>query len=290
MIKEKEVGPWCRVNLGTLWKRVPFQSSESASPCLRTACQRKQLLKDLRWPYYNLPLSDPTPRGSPVLIQGWRQRWTRNVLKGRRSRYRNRISDRGTTVAVTREAQCWPPCFAPGPSGCKISLSFSKCHLWSSVKALHSLLLIVFLARADILWQGGAVMEQKVYLSTAHMCVLDRYAASLPGSYRLKFAVAVAHVKGKYLGCISSNLTTVETLSTVFHVVCFAFLVFPSLVAFGEGEEGSVGLYLVTVNKRRKLLNLLLIWVGKHSAKSFGSRLFISNRVCSLLVLVMLHH
>ena len=58
-------------------------------------------------------------------------------------------------------------------------------------------------------------MERKVYLSTAHMCVLDRYAASLPGNYRLKFAVAVAHVKGKYLGSISSNLTTAETLRAV---------------------------------------------------------------------------
>lgn len=52
-------------------------------------------------------------------------------------------------------------------------------------------------------------MEQKVYVSVVCMYVLDRYTASLPGSYRLKFAVAVAPRKGKYLECLSSNLTAI---------------------------------------------------------------------------------
>lgn len=56
-------------------------------------------------------------------------------------------------------------------------------------------------------------MERKVYVSAVRVYVLDRYAANLRGSYRLKFAVAVAPSKGKYLGCLSSNLTAIETFS-----------------------------------------------------------------------------
>lgn len=42
-------------------------------------------------------------------------------------------------------------------------------------------------------------MEQKVYVSVVHMHVLDRYTANLLGSYRLKFAVAVARRLGVFL-------------------------------------------------------------------------------------------
>lgn len=52
-------------------------------------------------------------------------------------------------------------------------------------------------------------MEQKVYVSVVHVHVLDRYTASLPGSYRLKFAVAVA----RRFECLSSNFTATGTLS-----------------------------------------------------------------------------
>lgn len=44
-----------------------------------------------------------------------------------------------------------------------------------------------------------------------------------------------------------------------FNAVGFAFLVLPSSMAFGSREVESVGLYLLTVNKRRKLLSLPLI-------------------------------
>lgn len=92
---------------------------------------------------------------------------------------------------------------------------------------------------------GGAVMERKVYLNTAHMCVLDRYAASLPGSYGLKFAVAEAHVKGKHLGRISSNLTTVETQRSGFRLCVLHFWSFLVQWHLARGRRGALACTLL---------------------------------------------